>query len=559
MSRYLWPSLACILILGGCASQPETVPEQTEQVSLQEESQLLTQSRTLISRAAPDSFSRAIEDLATSDVGSSELGIELTYVASRMLNILYPLRSAPEVDVVTPSAASIYISMFENIEAGRYVAVAGEEASFLTLVVPPLAILFSDSEETATQAEGALEQAASLNPDSVIPELLLGIIDERRGEIDQALAHYQAAVNVSSICYPALTGRARMEIARNNPDAAIPILEVLLATLPETTEHLALLARATFLSGDSQAASSIVQDAIILAQTDGQDDPRLLLLRAQILESLGSDDAASRLIQIIEPRLPENREVLGLKAKILRKRGDRTAAVEVYEEVLALYPEDPDLRDDFGELLINIGELDRGREIVVATLEANPGRARSLTILLDVAISTKDWFAAAVYAELLVLVDDSTANLRKAVLAYTGAEEYDLAADLAQTLYELESEDPDALIMYTRALIRAGRGEDSLELLLATVDDVPEGAKKSDVLLMMSGLVDDQAKRLEYLLGSLGQNVENVPALVATSEYYEEIEDYKRAYRWLKLAAALEKENDEFRSRLEDIARKGDL
>ena len=281
-----------LVVFSSCASNPGIEPGETPEISLQEESQVLTDASTSIAIASPESLQRALLSLILSDISESERGRELVFVALRLYAILYPLLNPPEIAVLPPPTGSIYPGMFEDIENGRYPSVSQEEASFLTLVLPPLAVLFTERGEVIALGAVALAQAIQLNPDSALPYLLQGVIAERNSRLEDAGLYYDRALQIAPSCYPARINLARVYYLLGRLDPAHASVSILKGNFPGNSEILTLSSRILFSQGKNEDAAQEVLNAI---RAGSEEDVDLLLLRAQILEAMGTDSQARRL------------------------------------------------------------------------------------------------------------------------------------------------------------------------------------------------------------------------------------------------------------------------
>jgi tetratricopeptide (TPR) repeat protein len=219
----------CIAAISwGCATTPEPdepeEPERSESVSLEREANTLTRARELIGVASPASLHVAYAEIRASDAAKTERGLELAYTAFKILQIAYP-HALDDLIEVFPPAAGIGNRMFQEIEAGRYPEVETADVSYFTLLIPPLSILFTADVEVETRSLETIEQAMQVNPDSVLPVYLRGVIARRRGELVAAEGFFESALDKDSSCYPASVGAAEISLDTGDIDTANRHLE----------------------------------------------------------------------------------------------------------------------------------------------------------------------------------------------------------------------------------------------------------------------------------------------------------------------------------------------
>lgn len=544
-----------ISVVIGCSSTPspvdETPPADTAQnVSLEEESKIIEQSRTNIAIGSPDSLISAIDDLAASDVKDSEIGRELIYIAQKILFIAYPLIETPAVEVLPPPTDSIYPALFDEVENGRYPRVTGEEATFITLLVPTLALLRGESADVVEASVNALDQVLSFNSGSVLAQFLRGYSEELLRNMDAARSRYSEATVLSESCYPAFWGMARIDIEKEDYDSARDILAKLSEKLPSDPQILGLLARATFLSGDPEAAEPLVFEALALSRQNLD----LFLLRAQILEALGDDRNAGNLLTIVESDRPDDIEVLLLRAKLLEKEERYEEALIVVQRGAGLYPDNLDFSKDLGRLLIRTGRAEEGRTQLEQTLEKEPDKIESLELLLIDTITKQEWPAAAGYVERILRIANDAKYLRSAIVVYMAMSDFETAADYADELYAVDPDSVDSALPVSRALIAVGEMERARGILTDAVENSTDALEKSEIYYLRSFTAQSLAEKGEDLQQSLLQNPQNVVALIDYSDFFEEAGDIKRAHRWLRQAVILRPEDEQLQKKLDELA-----
>ena len=536
MLRYVAPLLLFSLLLFSCASPPEARPENGTGPSLIDESEKIIKARSDIAIGSPDSLRRAINELATSEAKESEVGRDLLYVASNVFNILYPLLDHPDVLILPPPASSFYAGLIASIKSGNYPQVPQAQASFITLIIPPLTIFYSAKNEVEELASEALDRAANLNPDSVLPYLIRAVIAERNGEYDQAYLLFDAALKVAPSCYPARYGLARTGYQLGEYEEAYRSVTLLKTAFQDNIELLTLSTRILLGLKRYQDADKENQEALKLSP----DDTTGLLLRIQILYVLGTNDPyAKRLLSRVEQELPNDIQVLRLKTRYLIKDGELEEALSVVQRSLDLFPADDEFKNLYGKLLIDTGRSDQGREVIETTLEGDPNSVANLEILLQQAENEENWTRAGEYVQRILELDRSPPYLRRAVTIYTAYERYVTAVGFAAMLAENSEVTAADLIEYARILVVLERNPQAKEVLIEALDKAETGKMRSVIHYRLSTIADTPEERYSALQDSLFEDPQNIETLIGYSSYFEQQEDYVNARKWLARAVDL--------------------
>ena len=529
-------------------AQPEQQEAPVSVQSIQQESGSIVESREKIAYASPDALRDAIMALNGSDAGESDIGIELIFIASKILEILYPLYVRPDVQVSIPSGG-IYPRLFDSVVTGSFPRVSQEDATFFTLVIPPLAMLYTVSENVAELSEESLNRALSLNPQSVLALYLMGLLAERRQELPEAESFYNRAVSLAMSCYPAHIGRARILLALDRPADALSILEQLTPSFPEDPDVLELTARSHLRLGNLSEASGNAAEAL----RRDPDNLDLLLLRAQVLYAQGSGDQAERFLSIVEERKPDDRDVILLRGTLLFDEGRLQEALTIVERGSELFPHDPAIADQYGKILFEIGREADGREVLRKNLETNPDRVSSLELLLEDAAEKGLWNDSLSLALRLMTIDEKPAYLFRAYEAATALGDAEGSLGYAEKLYAGDPSNDVFRSAYIRALLVFAETERAGEVIEEGLSAQTGSAERSELYYLRSFTRGDRNGRLEDLQAALLEDLLNVDALVSISAIYEQEGDLKKAYRFLKQAAAIDSSDAELLQKLEEL------
>ncbi len=522
------------LALAACATAPREAPAASTPPAARRGEMIIEQAIRDIGLASPASLRRAEASLSQATAGYSDRGLELTYVAYKMIQLLYPLYLKPEYTILPP-VASAYPPIFRAIEAGRWAPVPQSDASFITLILPPLAVLFTRDKGVVEQAQEALDHAAGLNPASVLPPYLEGYLAERSGNDPEALASYDRALALAPSCYPAAVGKARILLQERELAQAEAILSPLHATLPPDGEIARLYARVLLAEGRLPEAESAIAQAFRV-------DPKsleTLVLAAEISDREGNYGKALDQLAAAERLGAPDPTLILLKARLLREQGSTLPALDVLQKGVKLFPGNQQIGDQYGKALIEAGRTTEGSRYIVQTLKDNPDSVDSLELLIDDAIKNRDWGKASQYLGKLLPLSGSDLALEQAYEVAVHLGDSKGALTYARELHGRHPDDPHFLLPYVQALVAAGRKGEALAAVDGGLKTIEAAKARSDLYYLRSTLESDPQVRLADLQRSLLENLGNLYSLLAISRLYRQLGDGDSASRYLRQAASI--------------------
>ncbi|MBI9102905.1 MAG: tetratricopeptide repeat protein [Spirochaetales bacterium] len=514
-------------------------------------SDLLAETRGMISIASPEALIGALELLNENSQGESEAGRDLKAVSWFILETLYPFL-LPSTDPPEQQAASVYSGLFESVRSGRFPEIPQEDITFLTTLISPIALLYTDSQVVREQSLEVLEQLNMLNSASVLPVYLLGVLAEKGGDFLSALEYYTTAVEMEPSVYPAELGIARIQLDGGQPDKAIINLDRLNTSFPERPEILKLLGEASYLLKDWDRALDLVANTLLLIP----DDNELLFLRAKILYSVDRFDQSRRILSIVEREMPGRWDVLHLKALLEVERGDYQEAAQILEKALERNPKNSTLKNTYGEVLIAAGRLEEGRKLLsdqILTDGDNSATEKSLDILLNDAVSSGIWEVAAGYSDQILQYRREKTDLLLARRINLALNKADAVQVLEEELYTAYPDDPEVVDFYARSLINRGENGRAETILKASLESENDFSRRSRLYYLLSITAENEADKIDNLRSALLEDLENTEALMALSAIYFTRRDYRNAYRYVKQAYLLDPENDEIRAEVDKI------
>jgi tetratricopeptide (TPR) repeat protein len=281
--------------------------------------------------------------------------------------------------------------------------------------------------QARTLVEGGRSDEARQNLSAVLPQLagaeavsanlLLGYLELQRGRAGEA-PKYLGAVLDAPGASPAARNAARSylslaELSLGEKGAALRQAQQAAREAPRSALAQGALSLAAFFAGDEATARSaagraeqldplspfawLLQGRVALSQNEparARDAfaqavalaPQWPLLRVEYARALLATDQlvkaeaeARRALsspkgQVLEavPSDAARREATSLLAIALQRRGQTTQARRLFEQVLAQRPDDIFARANYGQLLIENGELAQSREVLAPVVTANP-------------------------------------------------------------------------------------------------------------------------------------------------------------------------------------------
>ena len=520
-------------LLSGCESVPET-HESTELSVSSEQLDILETCRRNIGIASPDTLRAALNLLAESDVGKSEAGLEYAYFAARLMKIVYPVAMGSRSVPVAP-VNSIYPGIFDAVESGRYPEIGQDDISYFTVLAAPVAVLNTADKTAEILSLDNIAQAVSMNDRAVLPLYLRGVINERNGLFDEALADYSAVIELDPSCYPAEMGTARIYLQTGRNEAAADLMDLLTAQYPFSIDMLSAAAETRFLIRDYSGAQAYSAEVLRL----DPDNPEIQLLRAKIFLKQENYQQAGRLIGILGRMKFSAADFYYIKSEIEKADGDYLSALNTLEKGRAEFPDDPVLGEAYGAVLMLAGRRDEAREILTGESAPENTGADALIVLIGDAIESEDWEAAAEYAG---RISDEDFSLKAGIAVWRVwylQSDYEKALGAAERLYAAYPSEADAVISYVRTLVDMRRRLQAERLLTEKLPEINDPEKKSTLYYFKSLVAETEEEKLQALRSSLFENLQNVEALIEISRLYTEMGDLRKSYRYLKQAAAL--------------------
>ena len=532
------------LIVVGCTTRPDGQESSDISVSSNELDILETCKKNL-SIASPDTLRAVISLLSESDAGKSESGIEYAYIASGLMARVYPVVMGDRLVPAAP-VGSIYPDLFKQIESGVIPEINQDDISFLTVLAVPAAVLYSDDKTVELACLDYINQAIMMNERSVLPLYLRGYINERNARFDEALVDYTAALELDPSTYPAEIGQARIYTQTGRNDAAVDIMNMLSAQYPFSVEILTKAAETRLLIKDYSGALEYSSEVL---RTD-PDNPEILLLRARVFFEQENLQQARRLIEVLERMSFDTAEFYLVKSKTEKAGGDNLSALNTLEKAVIKYPDNKEIEEAYGAILMLTGRKDEAREILTGEGSTGNTGSEGLIVLIDDAIEMEDWKAAAEYAQRLLSEDNSLKAGLAVWKAWYAQSNYVKALEISGALFENYPESTDSAIAFIKTLVAMNRRLQAERILNQRIPIEKDAEKRSELYYLKSLTDISEDDKLQSLRSALFENLQNIDALVSISRLYTDMGDVRKAYRYIKQAAALAPGNTEIKDEM---------
>ncbi|NBC11624.1 MAG: tetratricopeptide repeat protein [Planctomycetes bacterium] len=286
-----------------------------------------------------------------------------------------------------------------------------------------------------TEAAGRLTR---LSADRQVRSMALARYHRARGELKEAIAHYEAALDADSQELDAWQGLVGTRIALGENDAALEACRRALQTLRPPTLSARIIRRLQALNDDDhQRAHLPLAFSLITSDEDADAVVEMAAWMSGDASSAGAADGnADRIVELAH-RHPRSRPVQQLALHLLVAQGQRAAAVGVARSAMRMIPTDPLIARRATEVFTQEDQWDQ------AVIAARRWR-----------VTAHGQFDQALYYEALALVESGRADEAVTLLeSFAGGGDSDAEHDANRT----------ALV--ARALAFSGRADVAAELL----------------------------------------------------------------------------------------------
>jgi tetratricopeptide (TPR) repeat protein len=515
--RFFSAFLAAVL-LAGCAASgvPREGPGKTP--ITQTELPDIEKARKLIVFGSPDSIQEAYKLLRSSPAGNSPEGQILAYAAEQLMKVLYP-RTSFEAGVSLPPTNSLYPEIFNDARQGEFSVLMRNWDSPLMLLAVSCAALYTTDRDVLTLC-GAAAQAAvggGNGTDSVISPYILGTIELKREDYEDALYHFERSYTKDDSMYPAKWESVKILRKIGDNGNALVLLEELVRDFPGNFLYRLELSSCYLDIGSVIDAMKTISGIEIREDNEYYDE--YLLVKSSVEEAGGRIDAAAETAELYRERNPD--DLSGLKR--------------------------------YGMLLLELGKTEKG----VAVLEIAAGKGLDdLDVNKELLAYYADnalWKEAEAVADRVYDELETPDFIALTARVYKQLERFERAEILARRLVRKNPENAASYALYAEILIALGKNEEAAEAIRAGFGYSTSRQQRSNLYLLYSAIAGGTKEKAERLQNALFENMENVDALLEIAYLYRGTGEFRKAYRYVKQAAVLAPDNRRVRNLYDEL------
>lgn len=505
--------------------------------------------------ASPASIRSAVTRVYSTSQGlTKEKQLQLT-LAARLMRLLYPFEAidwnAPNYQQTDP-----YLDALTQIEKGLYPQNLGMN-TFFDAVIPAIILTKGVGvQEYADALEKRLFIARNLNPSSVLPPYLLGLLYEQRGKLSDAENYYQMAWEQDESCYPAGMRFAYLALFSNNIETSYKIAEKLYARYPNAVTIQLLLAETYLEKGNLEKAEEIVSAVL----KKNNDFGRAFFLQVRLHIEKKEYLAANAMLDEFAKQNRVDKDYLLLRHRVLLEWSKNIAeAKQCLERAASFYPQSPDVVLACANFCFETKNTVNGKtanDFINALLKQNPRNILAIRLLVKEDIAEKRWESAFERAQYLYENNPSEEDIVLYARVCAGMNNWEEAVTTAQAAYNTASKQPsdEIITLYLQALYGAKKYGMLLQVINRHLSDA-RSALKSVLIYYQSLLASNDEDKLALLRSSLLSDPRSSLTLFALYEWYFRHKDYRKAYYYLQQVIALDPYNKMYLQLAEKLER----
>lgn len=504
--------------------------------------------------ASPVSFRRAVSRIYSTSQGlTEEKQFQLTLIA-RLMRLLYPLEPV-DWNVPTYKQTDRYLDALAQIEKGIYPQMLGTN-TFLDAVIPAIILTKGvGAKEYGTILESRLFAARNLNPSSVLPFYLLGLLYEQLANLSDAEDYYQIAWEKDSNCYPAGIRFAYLSLWRNNNEKAREVAEKLYDRYPNAVTVQLLLAEIYIEMDVLDKAETLVNT--ILKKNSDLTSARFLHIRLHIEKK--EYLAAVALLDEFAKKNQVDKDYLLLRGRILYEWSKNITEVkQCLVKAETLYPQAPDVLLACAYFCFETKDTINGKDtndFIDRLLRQNPRNILAIRLLIKQDIAEKRWENAFERAQYLYSNNPSEEDIMLYARVCIGMNNWQEAVNTVQAAYTAAQKPSDEIItLYLQALYGAKKYGVLKQVIARHRTDARSGLK-SVLIYYQSLLESNDEEKLSLLRLSLLSDPRSSVTLFALYEWYFAHKDYRKADYYLQQVIVLDPTNTAYLKLAEKLER----
>ena len=505
--------------------------------------------------ASPTSIRSAVTRVYSTSQGlTKEKQLQLT-LAARLMRLLYPLEP---IDWNTPNyqQADPYLDALTQIEKGSYPQNLGMNTFFDAVIPAMILIKGIGLQEYASVLEKRLLIARNLNPSSVLPSYLLGLLYEQLGKLSDAENYYQTAWGQDESCYPAGMRFAYLALFSNDIETAYNIAEKLYGRYPNAVTIQLLFAEASLEKGNLEKAEEIVSGVL----KKNNDFERAFFLKVRLHIEKKEYLAANAMLDEFAKQNKVDKDYLLLRSRILLEWSKNiTEAKQCLERADSFYPQSSDVILACANFCFETKNTVNGKtanDFINALLKQNPRNILAIRLLVEEDIAEKRWESAFERAQYLYNNNPSEKDIVLYARVCAGMNNWEAAVNTAQAAYNAAKKQPsdEIITLYLQALYGAKKYGQLRKVINRHLADA-RSALKSVLIYYQSLLESNDEERLALLRSSLLADPRSSLTLFALYEWHFRHKDYRKAYYYLQQVIALDPYNKTYLQLAEKLER----
>ena len=504
--------------------------------------------RLLVEDGSLSSLNEAINLIEDGNVRNTEKGSFYKIIILSLIKLVYPYSANAGITVNYPKNG-ILAELVEKAGKGEILDISKQKVDFFTLLLESTSALHTESEVVIIQSLDILDTIYNSDSNLFLPIFIKAYIKEKNKEYNEALKGYKKALEIDSFSYPAELGIIRILIRNSEFNLALKHINNIIKLYDK--EPIVQYLYIDALIGNNQLidAANIVSSYLVI----NPDNIELTLRYADILQREGKNSQASHLIQAIESISDNTPYSFFIKASIMFNNKNYSNAYSLLKVAVDEFPENIKLRNLYAKVLLVTGKTEAGREYLEDSFKINPSGLGSLRLLIEEAISSKDWNRAEGYIKKLLTNDNSDSSLRYAVLIYMNLKDNLKALVYNSKILERgHALHPDYLIS-TTLLIENGKRLKALKEIESWLEKSENSDDKSYFYYLRSLAQTNSQEKLDSLRQSLFENLQNLDAILAIADVYYNLNEKRSSYRYLKQALIISGNNKVIKEKLRKL------
>ena len=490
-----------------------------------------------VETGSPESLREAMSIMRRKSGEYDESEKILAFVSAEIMKLVWPSEKV-SWDIPTVSEDNPYTGALSSVRQGVFDSSTGN-VDFLSTLLPALVILNNTSDVSVYEpCEKAIAASLQLQPDSVLANYLMAMVNERKHVYDNAESYIASVYLATPKTNEVILAYARILRANGKLAEASKILN----SLDNTSSDLSVLKQNAYIAfdgGDYESAELYV--ARVLQQTPN--DLEFLLFRAKILVEKKDFIHAVSLLDVYARQESSSIDYLVLRARVqLDWSKNTSAASETVEKALQMYPDNVDALMFAARISSETDSPVAGKyadELAARVLEKKPGNQEAMTYALDGLIQRENWKEAYNASRNLITMENvSPEVVEKYVNVCLKLGKNNEAYEYAKARYEANPSDEVLLQSYILAYSKTG-SRDAVLKYIDSLMNTSSSKVKSYLYYRRSFLQLTEEKSLADLRSSLIANPRNSDSLFRLYELYYAKQDYRKAQYYLRQVVAI--------------------